>query len=705
MPTWTPETRTLALDGPATVQWTVRWTNSEGTADSTGEIVVAAVAPAAATSVTLLPADFTLVAGVIEPNTGGLGFDTLSAPLDSSTILDARRTLAGLTDGAYRVEVLHHDEADGPGTLELWVGDVLCASRLMIYEPTGDLAPTAANLITWTIPAINLRADDVLRVVCRPANGEPGRIRSVALERVGDIDLDLAPDTPPGGGSSSDALTGSGTLDLATAISHYTIDAPVGVSTIRGYTLAGFEPDHPDLADAHIYTVTSLANTETLGTLRHALKAGTANADGKTKGPRLVVFAVSGVIATGSSTVDATRNNTWVNGHVAPGPIVITGCGFKIRYSNILFEGVYCQLGAPANVSAADNSKGISINRSAQTGENNVLDCGAVQCAFFNGVDEAPSTFIGGTYPVNIVRPVFSDNTISHGYRAPNLTGAWANWHETRHNYGTLISGGTWNAFVGECVHAGCDHRTPVGKRASTMVVYGCFTHDINVNTYRPIQLYDTNDNGVGVGESTFPLLANGSIKAERHVTAIGNYFEPGELCGTKTLPTAYIQERNSSTSICRFFTKANRFDDTLAANQFTGALGADNTAPAVVPATYRVASPVPLVWPDRLPTHPSETRAWTLAHAGPRPNNRAAVPLFNTYMAAIAAQRAKARSVRDQLYLTTTATPSLGTLGSWTAPTLPSNPWATEANGFLRVVNWMHQLRADLGGTPFGNV
>lgn len=711
-----------------------RAVNAIGDGPWSAASAVATVAPPPpVTAITLAPADFTLVAGRIEANTGGLGHDTLSAPLDNSTILDARRTLTGLTDGAYRVDVLHHDEADGPGRFELWVGDVLCASHLMTMEPTGELGPTLANLITWTVPAVNLRDGDVLRLVCRPASGEPGRTRSVTLERIGPVDPALAPDTDPGLGTGLTALTGSGTLNLGAAVSHYTVDAPEGVPTIRGYTLAGFEPTHPDLADAHVYVVNSSSTSATTpGTLAHAMKAGTRNhallangtvdpnqngaTTGKTKGPRLVIFHTGMTINLGNTILDGTRADVWVNANIAPGPVIITGNGVKVRDRNTLIEGVHFFMKAPASADQADDIIGWGAVITSQVYANTV-DHGIVACALYTGCNENPQLLSSSNLGTkNVVRPTMIDCVATHSYRAQGtynsatdqwtMSPGWENFHEGNHNLAALVGAGVWNAFFADNIFAGMNYRTPVIHPACTAVAFSNYIVD---SGFDPIQFSENGDAGLPGHTVNFPTLSATKLGAGRELTAIGNHFEPGTqkwaARASKPLVPYFTGEGGSTNKPLKLHVRRNRFDPSIPVADFSGAPGPNHSDIERPPATNRTNVALPLVWPDRLPTHPSETRAWTLAHAGPRPNGRTAVPLFNSYVNSIAAHNSKAWASRDPLYLTNPATPSLGTLGSWTAPTLPADAWATEANGMLRIVNWMHQLRRDLGGTPFGNV
>ncbi|MEM9188528.1 MAG: hypothetical protein AAGF12_05105 [Myxococcota bacterium] len=634
-------------------------------------------------STTIAASDFAVMTGELEGDTGGLGFDTLRAlpgePLDATVMVSG-------TDGpgAYMLQLLYHDESDGPGTAQVTVGDVEVAARTLDQDPGGD-APTADNLVSWDIADINLRPNDVLRITAQHQNGEGLRLRSVVLTCIGAVDPANLPD--------SDGMM----MNLGKTVSHYTVEVSAA-ERVRGFGRAGLDDS---TANAHIYRVTSLASENRVGTLRHAVTDGTAAPTGETAGTRIVVFDVAGVT---EGRVQATRPRTYVAGQTAPGHVVVVGGAFDIRASHFVVRHVSVVYGSPESQSASDRGDGFSVV-SGFDGSAEYRDVWVDQYLAAATTDEAVNTFSNGVAETNDV--YFTNGVVIEAYRAPNTNGVWSNFHEANHNLGIFLGQRTNRYLVANNVIAGMRFRSPQAKMATRGVVVGNFIHDFQPRGSdlqpAPIQLSTTDDVG---DTSGFP---GGRDVA---MTAVGNYAEPGSQTrdGGSTISGAIAERRanREAGSSVRFFGAGlNRFDRTVAGVISGGnALGpnGEDIVPQDIDGYDYIDAPD--LWSDVQPTHPGDARAWCLDHAGPRPNERHA--LLQRTLGLLEAQAGNSwiDEARVPLYRDTPADPDDMFPSAGPTPwSPPADPFTEADNGFTNIENTLNELSDSIGGTPFGNV
>lgn len=215
-----------------------------------------------------------------------------------------------------------------------------------------------------------------------------------------------------------------------------------------------------------IYRVTSLADTETPGTLRHALlTAGT--------GGRMIVFEVGGVIKITSRINVLRAYDVTVAGETAPAPgIVLQASGkfngpimvlFDCRnfhFSNICFEQI------DHNWKVGDtNYDGFGTEpRAGEKCENIWVD----HCATFWTQDEAASIYHGSSFnSTSALRNISITNTMfAEPLWKSELAGSQPHWEggrvdEPEHNFNLLIGRNARNVDVQYCLFQDATWRNP----------------------------------------------------------------------------------------------------------------------------------------------------------------------------------------------------------------------------------------------------
>lgn len=507
-------------------------------------------------------------------------------------------------------------------------------------------------------------------------------------------------------------LPGEGTLNLGKEVSHVQIAPAAGVTDVApGYARAGFQEG---TTGAHVYRVTTLSDGTGAGTLRHAVTSGTANnnsgdpTDGLVlTGPRIVAFDVAGVINLGSE-LGISRPKTYIAGHTAPGHVVLRGQSIKCRVSDVVARHITIIPDLPSSKTESQNSGGFGVVKFTGSATDNIkiervwLDHYMIAA----WADQGPYTFTNARNETNDIS--FTNGIVVEGYRAPNLNSPWQNFHEANHNLGPFIGERSLRCTVAGNIVAGCAYRTPQVKLATQTAVMGNFIHDFQPRGYdyqpAPVQVSSTDD----VGDvSLFPIG-----KTVRLAVA-GNYAEPGQLtrAGGSTISGGFV-ERLASTDPARrvyCYHGPNRIDPTVAGavtNPDGKVLGPNGEAVTPSTTTGHIVLTTPEVWSEYEPTHPGDTRAWTLAHAGPRPNEPNAI--MTRLLTKIAAQAAKSfsGSAREKLYRDTAGNPTdaFNSAGP-TVWSVPANPFSVAANGLTNIENALNALSDALGGTPWGNI
>lgn len=185
---------------------------------------------------------------------------------------------------------------------------------------------------------------------------------------------------------------------------------------------------------ADVYVVTNLTDSVSNpqpGSLRYGLLRKD-RADGNTEYPRIITFAVSGVITIDPAATKSERrlnigSNTTILGQTAPGEgITIYGISAKFTGENIIARYIRFRLG-----------EGYDQDAATATGENIVID----HCTFSWGVDECFSA-------KEIINSSIQYNIIASSLSFPNKTGenntdaeVVSGESEAKHGMGSIING------------------------------------------------------------------------------------------------------------------------------------------------------------------------------------------------------------------------------------------------------------------------
>ena len=227
-----------------------------------------------------------------------------------------------------------------------------------------------------------------------------------------------------------------------------------------------------------VYRVTSLADTNTPGTLRHALlTAGT--------GGRMVVFEVAGVVKVSSRINVLRAHNVTIAGETAPppgivlqasgewnGPIMVLYDTPNFHVSNIAFEQV-------AHYAEVRDTNNDCLGTEPRRGER-CEDLWVDHCATFWSQDEAMSLWAGSTYDPaagSALRNITISNTMfcEPLYR-PELRGAQPHRKgglakEPGHNYNLLIGQAARSVDVQYCLFQDSSWRNPWVDAGCTVVL------------------------------------------------------------------------------------------------------------------------------------------------------------------------------------------------------------------------------------------
>jgi hypothetical protein len=260
-------------------------------------------------------------------------------------------------------------------------------------------------------------------------------------------------------------------------------DAPVGFATTVDAGI-GQTP----------YYVTSLANTSTTGTLRHALSQSN----------RCVVFEVGGRWVMDQAGVNVTGSNLTICGETAPAPgIIIQGGDFKIgAVQNVHFRHITFERGHDDRVVCDTNGDAILLTSTNSTTwcENIWFD----HCAMLWSNDEVVSLWPSRT---GLIRNIsFTNCLFAEPLRHPEIVakpggGYYRGHHEGTlssgacrteygHNYGVIIGYRTGNVDIQYSAFVDCGNRAPFIDGNTRVVVANVLALNcsqgawVSMNTY-----------------------------------------------------------------------------------------------------------------------------------------------------------------------------------------------------------------------------
>ncbi|SLM64881.1 MULTISPECIES: pectate lyase PelZ [Dickeya] len=215
--------------------------------------------------------------------------------------------------------------------------------------------------------------------------------------------------------------------------------------------LKGFGTETVAGSGGKIIRVTSLASTGA-GTLREALA---------TKGPRIIVFEVGGIIDLGERDIKLVEPFVTIAGQTAPSPgITLVKGGMSISTHDVLMQHIRFRIGDNGHAKKSGFEKDVSVN--GKDAYNVVVD----HCSFAWGTDENLS-ISGPRYdgPSGTAHNVtLSNNIIAEGlYDSSHSKGI--------HSMGTLVHDNVTNAAIIGNLYAHNNERNPWFKGAATGVV------------------------------------------------------------------------------------------------------------------------------------------------------------------------------------------------------------------------------------------
>jgi hypothetical protein len=477
----------------------------------------------------------------------------------------------------------------------------------------------------------------------------------------------------------------SASTNLAKTVDAVSIQGETTTYSAGTLTRAGLATN---AGSAKVVHVTNLNNTGT-GSLRTAIATSGTH-------PIVIVFDVGGVITLGSE-LAVSRSNTYIAGQTAPGKgILLKGKPLKIRASNVIVRGLMIRPGGVSNSADAQNQDGVGF-----IGSSNLSDMWIDQCDVMHSIDELCGVRTNQNY--TLTRPAITNCLMIEPLRNP------ANAHEADHNLGVLLGRGSYDYLLADTIIAGTKARSPIVETGSRGCIFGVFTHD-----------YQTGGSaGSGQMVPVLPLTKTNSevsYLADKTVkfSISGMYAEPGNLTRVQSAsfsPWMTWPGVDNGGQGYAIYERDNWFPAgwqsvATAVGSHGGTLPSSGKA-LPTPDLGSDALSAPQVWSHHRPTHGTETRAWTLAHAGARPAGRdAAAARLVTKLGAQIAKGVSgwSGSTFSATYASSvpvdTAPPT--TLLAWSEPALP---FATATNGLTNIENALDELMAGLGGARPRNV
>ena len=313
----------------------------------------------------------------------------------------------------------------------------------------------------------------------------------------------------------------------------------------------------------------------------------------QTKGPRIVVFEVGGVIDLGQHEIHVTEPYLTVAGQTAPSPgITIIKGGFQIGTDDVIWQHVRVRVGeAGAAKKSGWETDGISTEGGAY---NVIVDHCSVTWATDENMSMSGHRFDGDDPAVwranTSHRITFSNNIIAEGL-------AYATHLKIEHSKGSLIHDNATDILIVDNLYAHNYERNPLFKGG----VHGVIVNNLIFDPGQRIIHYN--------------LMAE---EWGAHPWQVGQMVAVGNVAraGQSTVPHIAFLEIGGYGDL-EYFGK-----DNVAVDQIGNALpmfGRYTTAPAKI-----IMMPGPPLWPEGLMAMPSSAvQQYVLHNAGARPWDR----------------------------------------------------------------------------------
>lgn len=409
---------------------------------------------------------------------------------------------------------------------------------------------------------------------------------------------------------------------------------------------AGYGTDTPAGRGGKVYHVTSLADTNTPGTLRYAIN--------QTE-PRTIIFDVSGTIEV-NNYLDISNPYVTIAGQTAPSPgIFLRGATIRIMTHDVLLQHLRAAPGDQPGPVPPTNRDALAITSPAGgLASNIVID----HCTFTWSVDEMFETW-GPTGDITFkqvlaAEPLNDSIHIDEGATEPEPHGFGPVFDNQADSRVTMVGG----------LFSHAEGRLPYAMSGEYVQVNNVFYDRINTfNRLAAQRGVPTKNTLIGNVFKNGPSLADWA--SERGVVEISNTFVAGGQ--------AYLEDNK-----LLGFQESSQWDLT--------------TNKSAVPLA-EVQAAEPPVWNEGLTVRPSgEVVDWVLAQAGARPADR--LPY-------------ETRIVENARNGTGEVVDSLAQIGGWPVVAeharrlvIPKNPGAdADGDGYTNLEEWLESYSAYVEG------
>ena len=391
---------------------------------------------------------------------------------------------------------------------------------------------------------------------------------------------------------------------------------------------------------ASILTVTSLDDAGP-GSLREALSH---------PGPRVIVFAVGGIVRL-KSDLRIRRPDVTIAGQSAPEPgITITGAALRIQTHDVVVQHIAVRPGAADTANVNDNRDGISVNGRGESASYSVrLENVSVSWS----VDEGVSTYYRTTRDVTIRNSIIAEAL----RRAGHSKGS--------HSMGLLVGTRTLGVQVTGNLLANNNHRNPVmGAGASAFVA----------NNYI-----------VNPGLDAIHVYSRDGSQAIPAVPTLGTIVENVVVAGAST--SKRLNAVRIPNDMAKFAPGARLF---IKGNLLKGR---DDNLVVSNPSELPLLQAPEITAPSWTLLPADEVAAYVLRYSGSRPLKRN--PVDARLLASIAQGQERIIDSPDDVG-------GLPPVSGVRAPiNLPSDPHAATRLGLSRLAAWLCLQHLNVGGPP----